>query len=230
MVKPPKTGTSKKQPAAKNDADRRKYHRVDLPLKGRYLDDRGEEQACLVINISAGGAYMRAKNPPAFGKSVVLYIDQMGRFEGKVIRSNDDSFAVTYERKREKSARTADDLTQVVNRGKRTHDRRQTPRIRQNAPALVYFDDGRAEDCAILDISLTGASIEINPRPPLGANLILGRMTAKVVRRHETGVGVVFTGEAQRTDDVITETSAVEPAPEPGAPIAKSFGKKGDRA
>ncbi len=230
MVKPPKPGTTKAPPAPKSDADRRKYHRVDLPLKGRFLDENGDEQACLVINISAGGAYMRAKNPPAFGKSVVLYVDQMGRFEGTVIRSSAASFAVTYDSKRAKSARTADDLTQVVNRGKRTHDRRIAPRIQQDAPARIYFDDGRAEDCAILDISLTGASIEINPRPPLGARLILGRMTAKVVRRHEKGVGVVFTGEAARMDDVISEASKVEPTPDLGAPIAKTFGKKGERA
>ena len=209
--------------------ERRKHRRVELPLKARFLNANNKEQACLIVNMSAGGALLKTKSPPAFGSSVVLYVDEMGRFEGKVIRSAGKSFAITYERKRAKSAKTADDLTQVLNRGKRTHDRRDAPRIRQDAPAIVFFEDGRTENCAILDISLTGASIEIKPRPPLGTNLILGRMTAKVVRRHDTGVGIVFTGESNRMDEVISEASAIETPPEPGAPVAKIFGRKAPR-
>ncbi|MEM9619545.1 MAG: PilZ domain-containing protein [Pseudomonadota bacterium] len=208
-------------------SDRRKHLRVQLPLKARFLDEAGEERPCLVVNVSAGGALLRTKNPPAFGKSVVLYIDRLGRFEGRVIRSGGTSFAINYEKKREKSARVADDITEVMHKGKRSLDRRNTPRLRHNAPAIIHFEDGRTEECAILDISLTGASIAVNPRPPLGMRLILGRMTAKVVRRHETGVGVVFTGAAENIDDIITETAATDVPANPGAGFAPPFGKKG---
>lgn len=208
--------------------DRRRHLRANLPLKASFLNDHGVEQACLVVNISAGGALVRTKNPPPFGKTVVLYVDQLGRFEGRVIRSGSASFAVSYEKRRERTARTADDLTELVNKGRRSRDRRSGPRIRQNAPAVVHFEDGRTEQCAILDISLTGASIEISPRPPLGTHLILGRMTAKVVRRHEKGVGVVFTGGAKRMDDVVAGASAVgvDAPPPSGAAVARAFGKK----
>lgn len=228
MVKPP--NDISKLGDLENPEDRRKYARVELPLKARFLDQDGVEQPCLVVNASAGGALLRAKHPPKFGQRVVLYIDELGRFEAKVIRSGDTSFAVNYEKKRAKTAKTADGLTQIVNRGRRAQDRRAAPRIKQDAPALIHFEDGRTEKCAILDISLTGASIEINPRPPLGARLILGRMTAKVVRRHEKGVGVVFTGAAERMDEVIAEASAIAPTPDTGAPVARSFGKKGASA
>jgi PilZ domain len=221
-------GQAKKEPA--DHSDRRKYVRVDLPLKARFLDDKGEERPCIVLNVSAGGALLRAKNPPAFGKAVVLYIDKLGRFEGRVIRSGGNSFAINYEKKREKSARIADDITEVMHKGRRSLDRRNTPRIRQDAPALVHFENGRTEKCAILDISLTGASIEVDPRPPLGMRLILGRMMAKVVRRHDTGVGIVFTGSADRMDDVISEAATTEPPSDPGAPFAPTFGKKGPSA
>lgn len=231
MVKTPKREIPEPMTEApENHQDRRKFQRVNLPLKARFLNEHGEEQACLVINISAGGALMRTKNPPAFGRPVVLYIDELGRFEGRVIRSGGNSFAVNYEKRREKSARTADGLTEVVNRGRRARDRRAGPRIRHDAPAVVHFEDGRTEQCAIMDISLTGASIEISPRPPLGTHLILGRMTAKVVRRHEKGVGVIFTGAAKKMDDVVAKASVVEAPPETGAPVARSFGKKGPSA
>lgn len=208
-------------------SDRRKHRRVALPLKARFLNARNEERACLVTNVSAGGALMRTKFPPDHGEKIVVYIDQLGRFEGKVVRSGQNCFAVSYERKRTKNAKTADAITQALNAGQRATDRRKAPRVRQDAPAVVYLDDGEPRDCAILDISLTGASIEISPRPPLGAHLILGRMTAKVVRRHEKGVGVVFTGAAQRMDEVIEEASATEPAASFGPSVASSFGKKG---
>ncbi len=209
-----------------DDADRRKYLRVDTPLKARFLNDAGEEQPCLVVNVSAGGALLKAKSPPAFGTHVVLYIDRLGRFEGRVIRSSNNIFAVNYEKRRRKSARTADSLTEVMNNSKRAQDRRTGPRIRHDSPAKIYFDDGRVESCAILDISLTGASIEISPRPHLGARLILGRMNAKVVRRHEKGVGVIFTGAAERMDDVIEEATTPVPTVDHGLQVAKTFGKK----
>lgn len=235
MVAPPgKKSPQNRQTPQEADDERRRHKRVDAPLKGRFLNEYGTEETCIVVNISAGGALLKAKNPPPFGSTVLLYVDQVGRFEGRVIRSDPKMFAVAYEKKRAKSSRTADGLTQVVNRGVKSPDRRGTPRIQHDEPALVYFEDGRAERCAILDISLTGASIEIMPRPPLGARLIVGRMTAKVVRRHDKGVGVVFTGSAKRMDEVITKTAeplayAAPPAPA-GAGVAKSFGKKSSNA
>ena len=209
-----------------SDADRRKHRRVETPLKARFMSEAGDEYPCVVVNLSAGGALMKAKQCPAFGESVVIYIDRVGRFEGRVIRSSENSFAVNYEKKRQRNAKTADSLTELVNLGSRAHDRRATPRIKQDAPAKVYFEDGRVKDCAILDISLTGASIEISPRPPLGDRLILGRMNAKVVRRHETGVGVVFTGAAERTSDVIEDAATPVSPVDIGPRVAQPFGKK----
>jgi len=55
-------------------------------------------------------------------------------------------------------------------------------------------------------------------------------MTAKVVRRHETGVGVVFTGSIARIDDAIANAAEIEQPADPGAAFATSFGKKGSDA
>ena len=227
MVKEP-SNNGRGAPGEPTDhQDRRKHARVERPLKARFLNEAGQERPCVVVNVSAGGAYVQAKNPPAFGEKVVLYIEGLGRFEAQVIRSDRNSFAVSYQIKRAKRARTADDLTEIINRGHRSPNRRVSPRIRQDAPTVVHFEDGSSVKCALLDISLTGASIEISPRPPLGAHLILGRMTAKVVRRHEKGVGVVFTGSVERMDDVVKEASSTIQPSQHGAGIAPTFGKKG---
>lgn len=228
MVNETSMSSSAERESSDDADDRRKHHRVSLPLSARFLTEGGEERAALVVNISASGALLRTKEPPNFGETVVLYVDNLGRFPGRVIRTGARSFAVSYGRKRQKLAKTADNLTELVNTGRRASDRRQAPRIRSDAPAQVFFEDGRVEDCAILDISLTGASIEIAPRPTLGTNLILGQMKAKVVRRHEKGVGVVFTGTAKKMEDVIAETTApsLNETDENGPELAPVFGKK----
>ncbi|WDI31652.1 PilZ domain-containing protein [Hyphococcus flavus] len=227
----PDPNGNNKAPALDEETERRLHQRADLPLKVRFLTDSGCEWTGMVTNISAGGAMIRAKYPPGFGQSVVLYIDQVGRIEGKVVRSESESFAVSYRRKRAKHAKLADELTTAMHTRHRKIDRRGSPRVKHDAPATVYLEDGRVIQCAILDISLTGASIEISPRPPLGMHLILGRMTAKVIRRHEKGVGVVFTGAADRMDEVIAQSGDEEPEPysPPGPELARSFGKKGAR-
>lgn len=228
MVK--SAATQGPEQAATGD-DRRKHLRVHAPLKARYMDQYGDEHACLIMNISAGGALVRAKAPPPFGAEVVLYVDRVGRFDCRVIRSGSKSFAVAYEQKRRRNAKIADSLTRIVNQNRRGADRRANPRVAHDAPAKIIFEDGTAAECAILDISLTGASIEISPRPPLGARLILGRMSAKVVRRHEKGVGVVFTGTAERMSETIAETTSLEPPAPSGAPVASAtFGRKHDKS
>lgn len=230
-MKMKKPGESKKaEDLRAQDQDRRKHLRAALPLKARFLDENRQERPCLIVNISAGGALLRAKSAPAAGEKIVLYVDQVGRFEADVIRSDNQTFAVSYEKRRAGNAKTADNLTEIMNRGPRATDRRKNPRIEQDATTTVRLEDGNLRECAILDISLTGASLEISPRPPLGTRVVLGRTTAKVVRRHDKGVGVVFTGPSERMEDVIAETSAQTEPPEViGAPFAPKFGKKGPR-
>jgi hypothetical protein len=212
--------------------ERRRHARVDMPIKARFLGEDGEERPCLVSNVSAGGALVRAASPPKEGENIVLYIDEIGRFEGSVIRSVGTEFAVDYRGRRAKSKRTADALTVVLNNRPLASDRRASPRIKTEARAVVRLENGEMVPCSILDISLTGASIEINPRPPLGSMVTLGKMHAKVVRRHEKGVGVVFSGPAKKMEEAINDASGDPGRLQPvgsasdGARIASPFGKK----
>lgn len=223
-----------KQPAPSISVDmieRRRHARIDLPLKARFLGANGEERPCVVTNASAGGAMLRATAPPREGEDVVLYIDEVGRFEGRVIRSIGNEFAVDYRGRRSKSKRTADALTVMLHNRDAGPDRRAAPRIKTEARAVVRLENGDMQPCSILDISLTGASIEIDPRPPLGAALTLGKMNAKVVRRHEKGVGVVFSGPARKMEEALNgaaeDPSTFQPiAIESGAKFASPFGKK----
>ncbi|MEM9495986.1 MAG: PilZ domain-containing protein [Pseudomonadota bacterium] len=220
--------------------DRRRYVRVSIPLKARFLAESGEEHPCVVDNISAGGAWLQTKTPPQSDETVVVYVDELGRFEGKVVRADETGFAIAYEQKRSRAKKTADHLTRLINMPRIEVELRNAPRIRQDAPATVYFEDGSQSDCRILDISLIGASIEISAPPSVGANLILGKMAGKIVRHHDTGAAIVFTGPARRTDETLALAADRHPqpltaparrrTPMGGAPLAQSPGKKSARA
>jgi len=207
--------------------DRRRYARVTYRLKARFLTEDGQERPCVVVNISAGGAMVRAKQTPKINEKVVLYIDGVGRFESVVTRAGRHAFAVAYSSRRSKTQRTADALIRVLNRGQSGPDRRNTPRIELDRSITVTHKDGSQIEGSIIDISLTGASVKIDPAPPLGAEIIVGRMKARVVRHHEFGVGVVFVGPAQKMEDIIKDTvGELTSETENGTKIADSFGRK----
>lgn len=213
--------------ADKDAAERRRHRRVDLTLKARVLKADGVEEPCLVINISAGGAMLKAVNPPPAGDRVVVYIDDVGRYEGLVIRSSKHHFAVDYRARKAKTRRAADNLTHALNTQHMRLDRRVAPRIKADQPTVLALESGETFACEIIDISLTGASIAIDPRPELGAVVTIGRTPAKVVRRHEKGVGVVFTGAAEKMEEVIEATKSPIDTFRGGATLAQPFGRKG---
>ncbi|MEL6212771.1 MAG: PilZ domain-containing protein [Pseudomonadota bacterium] len=229
----PNASPARKAPPSQRDdhAERRLHARTDIKIRARYLTAPGEEHACLVSNISAGGALLRAKTPPGVGEKVVVYIDDVGRFEGRVVRSGAHTFAVDYRSRRSKSKRTADALIEAINTTGRRFDRRSAPRIKTESDATLVLPDGQSLPCSIKDISLTGASIDVEPQPPLGTPVKLGKMMAKIVRRHDRGVGVVFTGPASSgMEEVFTKTGAGEAGKqaaggEHGAKVATRFGR-----
>ena len=52
--------------------------------------------------------------------------------------------------------------------------------------------DGRQYECRIVDLSLSGAAIEIDVKPALGSQVTLGTMRGQVVRHFDDGVAVEF--------------------------------------
>jgi hypothetical protein len=44
----------------------------------------------------------------------------------------------------------------------------------------------------VLDVSISGASVGTEVRPPVGSEVVLGRLRARVVRHHSEGLGLEF--------------------------------------
>ncbi len=174
--------------------DRRLFQRVRIRLLGRFMREDKEEYPCQIVNMSAGGMAILAPTAGALGEHLVVYVDQIGRVEGIVSRIFPEGFAVKIFATDYKREKIVNQLTWLVNRARlnmaeeRTHER-----ISPNRPnTQMTLLDGSVLPCQVLDISLSGASVAVDPRPPMGHPVVLGLTRGSIVRHHEQGVGIRF--------------------------------------
>lgn len=179
--------------------DKRLHRRIPVSLRARYLGPDGEERSCTVVNISAGGLRLISDHPAQSEDKVVLYVESVGRFDCTVVRPTKDGFAVKFDIHAKKRERTVEALSRLLLEGptaKQSPEQRMQPRVAAEAKAELILGDGSTVACKVIDISLTGASVEMKEPLAIGAIVKLGRMKAKVARHHETGVGLMFLREA----------------------------------
>jgi hypothetical protein len=70
----------------------------------------------------------------------------------------------------------------------RRHER-ITPRV---LTTVVKLENGREFPARIIDISMSGAAIAIDQKPPMGAPVTVGTTAAKVVRHFQNGAALEF--------------------------------------
>lgn len=170
----------------------RGYRRVRIPLKARFMLADGIEHPARVRTISPAAAVIESDVRCRPGDTAIVYVDKIGRLEAVVTGLEPGLIRLQLDKRRARRIRTADALTWLVNRGTQDTSNRKSSRIRQESMAEAVREDGSVNHCRILDISVTGASVAIMPRPPVGTVLNIGRMRGRVVRHHETGVGMEF--------------------------------------
>ena len=68
--------------------EKRAYQRVPLALAGKLFQPQTNvEQACIVTNISLGGATLACDRQPAVGSEVVLRLPGFDQFSGVIMHS-----------------------------------------------------------------------------------------------------------------------------------------------
>jgi hypothetical protein len=176
--------------------DRRRHKRIAVELLGRFMRENKEEHACQLINISAGGAAIRPMAPAAMriGERVVAFFDHIGGIEGAVVREFDGGFAIKLRATQHKREKLAATLTWLANRSELSgiDERRHDRIVPKSGRQQVHLPDGGILECHVLDISISGASVGTPARPPLGTEVTLGKLRARVVRHHAHGFGVQF--------------------------------------
>lgn len=174
--------------------DRRRHKRIALTCLGRFMRADQSEHTCRLIDISVGGAAFHAEEPVEIGEHVVAYFEEFGRIDGPVARLLDGGFAMQIQATQHRREKLAAQLMWLINRktlgipDARRHDRVLPQRI----DAQLNMPNGMQIPCRILDVSISGASLAINPKPEIGTNVGLGKLRAKVVRHHDQGIGLQF--------------------------------------
>jgi c-di-GMP-binding flagellar brake protein YcgR len=176
--------------------DRRRHRRISVELLGRFMRENKEEHACQLLNISAGGAAIRLMAPATMiiGERVVAFFEHIGGIEGTVAREFDGGFAIKLRATQHKREKLAATLTWLANRSELSGiDERRHERIAPSSGRQqVLLPDGGVIECRVLDISVSGASVGTPARPPIGTEVTLGKLRARVVRHHAHGFGVQF--------------------------------------
>lgn len=174
--------------------DETRFQSVKVSLLGRYMLEDRREFPCQIIEMSPGDAHVIAPASGSVGEKIIAYLDHIGRIEGTIIELIDGGFHMEVSVSARKRDSIAAQLTWFANKDilnlpeDRRHDR-QVPDIRHSS---IILDDGRKYNCKIIDISLSGAAIEIDVRPQMGTPVTLGRMRARVVRHFDDGIAVEF--------------------------------------
>ncbi len=168
---------------ARAKPDRRRHHRVDIALGGRFMYDDADH-SLETVNVSCGGARLRAQVSPANGETVICYFDDLGRVSGTVARQLDDGFAIHFQTSAHKRDKLADRLIWLINHKRYgLQDQRSAPRKAKGGPALITRTDGTRIQCRVIDISMTGAAFEFDGPPPIvGERVRAGTIIGEVVR------------------------------------------------
>ncbi|HWU25234.1 MAG TPA: PilZ domain-containing protein [Rhizomicrobium sp.] len=178
-------------------AERRQFKRVRVELAGRlFVPSDNREASCQVVDISTGGAQINCEIVPALDETVVLYIDNFGRFEGIVVRPEEGNFGVRFQCSAMKREKLAEQLTLYMNKDLvdasviRRHDRTETKGL-----AKFTRVTGEIVNCTVLDLSLSGISLKSDVRPPIGEVVLIGNAAGRVARHHETGIALELIGQ-----------------------------------
>jgi hypothetical protein len=181
--------------AARAYAQLPRFQRVKISVLGRYMLADRREFPCQVLEMSPGDAVVIAPVSGNAGEKVIAYLDHLGRVEGAITKAIDGGFVMDVSASPRKRDKMAAQLTWLANKDvlNLPEDRRHERVVPDNRHSTVVLDDGRRYNCKIIDISLSGAAIELAVRPAMGTPVTLGRMRARVVRHFQDGVAVEFT-------------------------------------
>ncbi len=182
-------------PDVTTDSDEeRNFQRVNIKVYGRFMLEDRTEHPCQVMQMSPGDMILRTSRIGEPGEKVIAYIDHIGRVEGVLTRTADDGFAMTFVASDRKKDKLAAQLTWLANKHELDlpEDRRHERVAPRNPISVLKMEDGRQYQCRIIDLSLSGAAVEIGIRPALGGQIILGTMRGQVVRHFDEGIAIEF--------------------------------------
>lgn len=183
--------------ATSRSADSRAFQRVVVNLQGRLMLSDSSEFDCRAIDMSPGDAQLLCTAMPQIGERIIAYIDHIGRLEGIVLKLVDHGFIISLQATERKREKLAAQLTWLANKQSLglPEDRRHERIAPRTTRSELGLEDGRVYPCRIIDLSMSGAAVEIDVRPAMGTPVRLGNMRGRVVRHFQEGVAIEFASQ-----------------------------------
>jgi len=180
----------------------RHHPRLRTKLTGRYMLADRREFECIVTDVALGGIGLTGPERGAIGENVIVYIDQLGRVQGDIVRFLEGGFALKLTvttRATEKLAVRLDNLQASIQRESLPDGPHQNPQAdSDDKPARITLPLGEGGECEIIDLSHIGADVRIRHRLSIGTPIQLGQLHGTVVRHIEDGVAIEFEDTADR--------------------------------
>ena len=174
--------------------EQRHDERVEVRLLGRFMRSDRKEFDCELIDASPNGIAFAAEAGVQPGERIVAYLNQIGRVEGRVTQIFAKGFAIEMNVPPAKRNKLATQLAWLANRQalglpeERRHDR-IAPRDRYT---ILKLANGREYTATLIDLSTSGAALNVDCEPPIGAQVVVGATPAEVVRHVNCGIAVQF--------------------------------------
>ena len=182
--------------AAYEGKNKRRYPRYALSLPGRFMRADKLDYPSRLVDISVESAAMTTPVPLHVGEKLIVYLMHLGGLEGTVIRLFPGSFAMMISGTQRKRDKLAAQIPRLASQSEIAEsEERAFPRVTADEAALLVLPDGSTMVCPLHDLSMSGAAIVTPARPPLGAEVMLDKRRATVVRHHERGIGVEFVSD-----------------------------------
>ena len=158
------------------------------------MRENKEEFQCKIVDMSAGGIAVKAQITAQHGERIIIYVDNMGRLEGDVVRIYEGGFALKLTASGYKREKIVNQLTWLINKDKlKTIDTRQHNRfIPKKMETKITLADGSVHDCQIIDMSLGGAAVYVEPLPAVGETVTLGFIPGHVIRLTDKTINIQF--------------------------------------
>lgn len=153
-----------------------------------------QEFPCEAVDMSPGGVLLKAPAIGRIGERVIVYLEQLGRIEGKIARVTPNGFAMSIATTMRKRDKLASQLTWLANRSVLglPEDRRHLRIAPRNPIAVVTLPNGASANVRVIDISLSGAAFNSDVPLEPGMQITIGSTPARVIRVADGGVAAEF--------------------------------------
>ncbi len=186
--------------------DQRRYRRVMLQHSAIIVVAGSIEYPATIFAMSAGNLSFYSKAMLAPNDNVVIYVQGIDRLEGTIRRRIGHIYGMSLSLSHNRRERLVEGLTielarqhGLVHEDNKAFSRRSAKRVQSySEKSFCLIDKNLHVPCSIVDISLTGVSVEMNhSHLKVGDQVQIGRMRCQAVRRTRKGYGFVILGSIE---------------------------------